>query len=134
MLRQIYRLSRARIRGDLLRGEILANRGGGYPASPINGGLLFFSRPVPHNAPMTLTGKLCHPALENYLRRGRLAVVVVLATLNVGCQGGANVNYAANHPPADATEKAGYEIVNVFPHDASAYTQAYFRQWGYLRK
>lgn len=49
--------------------------------------------------------------------------MVVFATLNLGCQSGANVNYAANQPAANTNAKAGYQIVNVFPHDANAYTQ-----------
>lgn len=71
---------------------------------------------------MTLLGKPLYPALKNGRRRGRLGVVVLLAMLNVGCQSGNNVNSAAK--PADTVNpKAGYEIVNVFPHDPRAYTQ-----------
>lgn len=56
------------------------------------------------------------------MRGGKLAVAAVLAMLNVGCQSGANVNYAANNAPPSANAK-GYQIVNVFPHDPKAYTQ-----------
>jgi glutaminyl-peptide cyclotransferase len=57
------------------------------------------------------------------MRRGELALLLVCATLNLGCQSGANANLAANQPPANANAKAGYQVVNVFPHDANAYTQ-----------
>lgn len=74
---------------------------------------------------MTLIGRVAHLALKNCLRRQGLAVVLVLAILNIGCQSGVNVNYAASQPPANASPaaKPGYEIVNVFPHDPAAYTQ-----------
>ncbi len=72
---------------------------------------------------MTLFREIRNPASKNRLRRGRFAIVVVLAMLNVGCQGGDSVNRAANNPPPNASPKAAYEIVKVFPHDSQAYTQ-----------
>lgn len=72
---------------------------------------------------MTLLGRLQTTTLNCVLRRGELALLLVFAILNVGCQSGANANLPANQPPANANAKAGYQIVNVFPHDAEAYTQ-----------
>ena len=72
---------------------------------------------------MTLFGRLIYEVVRHYRRRSKLSLVLVFATLNLGCQSGANVNLAANQPPANANAKAGYQIVNVFPHDANAYTQ-----------
>ncbi len=81
---------------------------------------------------MTLFRSLCTPKLNSCLRRRELALLLVFATLNVGCQNGANANLAANQPPANANAKAGYQIVNVFPHDADAYTQGLLFQDGVL--
>lgn len=72
---------------------------------------------------MTLLERLQTTTLDCVLRRGELALLLVFAILNVGCQSGANANLPANQPPANANAKAGYQIVNVFPHDAEAYTQ-----------
>lgn len=57
------------------------------------------------------------------MRRGELALLLVVTTLNVACQNGANANLPVNRPPANANARVGYQIVNVFPHDAAAYTQ-----------
>ena len=72
---------------------------------------------------MTFSRGLTRLVRENCRSGAELALVLVFATLNLGCQSGANVNLAANQPPANANAKAGYRIVNVFPHDANAYTQ-----------
>lgn len=72
---------------------------------------------------MTLFRRLNTPGLNRYLRRGKLAFLLVFAALNVGCQNGANPNIPANRPPANANAPAGFQIVNVFPHDPEAYTQ-----------
>ena len=74
---------------------------------------------------MTVIGRLVYLTLKNCLRQRGLAAALVLALLNIGCQSGVNVNYAAGQPPVTASTAArpGYEVVNVFPHDPSAYTQ-----------
>ncbi|MGI8916962.1 MAG: glutaminyl-peptide cyclotransferase [Pyrinomonadaceae bacterium] len=72
---------------------------------------------------MTLFRRLKTVGLNGAMRRGELALLLIFATLNVGCQTGANANLPANPQPANANVKAGYQIVNVFPHDADAYTQ-----------
>jgi len=72
---------------------------------------------------MTLFRRIKTAGLNGAMRWGELALLLVFATLNVGCQTGANANLPANQPPANANAKAGYQIVNVFAHDADAYTQ-----------
>ena len=72
---------------------------------------------------MTLLGRLKTSRLNSGMLCGELALLLVFATLNVGCQTGVNANLPANRPPANASARAGYQIVNVFPHDADAYTQ-----------
>lgn len=61
--------------------------------------------------------------LNRCMHSGEVAILLVFVTLNVGCQNGVNANLPANQPPANANARAGYQIVNVFPHDAEAYTQ-----------
>lgn len=72
---------------------------------------------------MTLCRRLMSPRLKSARHRAELALLLVVATLNVGCQNGANANLPANQPPANANARAGYQIINVFPHDPEAYTQ-----------
>ncbi len=75
---------------------------------------------------MTRFRRLTTTALNTGLRRGELALVLVFAILNVGCQSGANTNNPAqssNKSAANANVRASYQIVNVFPHDPDAYTQ-----------
>ena len=72
---------------------------------------------------MTLFRVLIRPRLNIAMRRIELALILIVAILNVGCQTGANVNPPANQPPVNANASAGYQIINVFPHDPDAYTQ-----------
>lgn len=72
---------------------------------------------------MTLFRRLISPRLHSAVCRIELTLLLVVAILNVGCQTGANANVPANQPPANANASAGYQIVNVFPHDPEAYTQ-----------
>jgi len=54
-----------------------------------------------------------------------LIVVILLSLLCVQCNGGgANTNSPSNNPPANApVPTLGYQIVNIWPHDPSAFTQ-----------
>jgi glutamine cyclotransferase len=72
---------------------------------------------------MTVSGRLTSLVRNNCRLGAELALVLLFAAFNLGCQSGANVNSAGNNPPASSNAKVGYEIVNAFPHDANAYTQ-----------
>jgi glutaminyl-peptide cyclotransferase len=54
----------------------------------------------------------------------RLLLVLVLSLLSFRCNSGSSANLPANTTPANAVvHKYGYQIVNMWPHDANAFTQ-----------